>query len=86
MQQHLESDTFSNRELAKELADKQATSIQNTAPTKPTLEPISKRPTKRPPRAFDGEINSDFTCWKQAVETHFDYYYAEFSREEDKIS
>jgi hypothetical protein len=50
------------------------------------METISKRPTKRPPGAFDGEIKSDFTSWKQAVETHFDYYWAEFSREEDKIS
>jgi hypothetical protein len=31
-------------------------------------------------------MKSDFTSWKQAVETHFDYYWAEFSREEDKIS
>jgi hypothetical protein len=79
-------DTFSNGELAKELADKQATLIQNTAPTKPTLETISKRPTKRPPGSFDGEIKSDFTTWKQAVEIHFDYYQAEFSRQDDKIS
>jgi hypothetical protein len=84
--QRLGSDTFSNRELAKELADKQATLIQNTAPTKQTMETISKRPTKWPPGAFDGEIKSDFTSWKQAVETYFDYYRAEFSREDDKIS
>jgi hypothetical protein len=42
----LGSNTFSNKELTKELADKQATLIQNTAPTKPTLYTISKRPTK----------------------------------------
>jgi hypothetical protein len=50
------------------------------------METISKRLTKRPPGAFDGEIKSDFTSWKQAVETHFDYYQAEVSRESDKIS
>jgi hypothetical protein len=50
------------------------------------LETISKRPTKRPPGAFNGEIKSDFTSWKQAVENHVDYYRAKFSREEDKIS
>jgi hypothetical protein len=76
--QRLGSDTFSNRELAKELADKQATLIQNTAPTKQTMETISKRPTKRPTGAFDGEIKSDFTSWKQAVENHCDYYRAKF--------
>jgi hypothetical protein len=84
--QRLRSDTFSNRQLAKELADKQGTLIQNTALTKQTMETICKRPTKRPPGAFDGEIRSDFTSWKQAVETQFDYYQAEFSREEDQIS
>jgi hypothetical protein len=61
IQQRLGSDTFSNRELAKELADNQATLIQNTAPTTQTMETISKRPTKRPPGAFDGAIKSDFT-------------------------
>jgi hypothetical protein len=35
---------------------------------------------------FDGEIKLVFTSWKQAVETHFDYYHAKFSWEEDKIS
>jgi hypothetical protein len=50
------------------------------------METISKRPTKRPQGAFDGEIKSDFTSWTQAVKTHFDYYWAKFSREEDKIS
>jgi hypothetical protein len=69
-----------------DLTDKQATLIQNRAPTKSTLETISKRPMKRPPGAFDSEINSDFTSWKQAVETHIDYYKAKFSKEEDKIS
>jgi hypothetical protein len=69
-----------------DLTDKQATLIQNTAPTKPTLETISKRPMKRPPGAVDSKINSDFTSWKQAVETHIDYYKAIFSKEEDKIS
>jgi hypothetical protein len=41
---------------------------------------------KRPPGAVDSKINSDFTSWKQAVETHVDYYKAIFSKEEDKIS
>jgi hypothetical protein len=50
------------------------------------LETISKRPMNRPRGAFDGKINSDFTSWKHAVETHFDYYWANFSREEDKIA
>jgi hypothetical protein len=50
------------------------------------MKTISKRPTKRPRGAFNGEFKSDFTSWKQAVETHFDYYRAEFLREEDKIS
>jgi hypothetical protein len=50
------------------------------------LETISKRPTKRPPGAFNDEIKSDFTSWKQAVENQFDYYPAKFSREDDKIS
>jgi hypothetical protein len=31
-------------------------------------------------------MKSDFTIWKQAVETQFYYYRAKFSREEDKIS
>jgi hypothetical protein len=47
---------------------------------------ISKRPTKQQSRAFDGEIKTDFTSGKQAVETHFHYYRTKFSMEEDKIS
>jgi hypothetical protein len=50
------------------------------------MESISKRRTKRPPGAVDGEIKSDFTSWKQAVKTQFKYYRAEFSWENDKIS
>jgi hypothetical protein len=50
------------------------------------METISKRPTKQPPGAFDGEIKSDFTSWKQPVETHFDYYRAKCSKEHDQIS
>jgi hypothetical protein len=45
-----------------------------------------QRPMKRPPDAFDGEIKSDFTSSKDVVETHFDYYRADFSRKEDMIS
>jgi hypothetical protein len=41
--QCLGRDTFCNRELANELTDKQATLIQKLAPTKLTLETISKR-------------------------------------------
>jgi hypothetical protein len=44
--QCLASDTFSNRELAKELPDKQVTSIQNPAPAKQTMQTIFKRLTK----------------------------------------
>jgi hypothetical protein len=83
--QHLESDTFSNPELAKELTDKQAPVVKDTTSTKQTFGTMIKRPTNRPPGAFDGEIKSDFTWWKQAVESHFDYYRAEFIREEGKI-
>jgi hypothetical protein len=50
------------------------------------LETISKKPTKRLRGVLDGEIKSDFTSWKQAVKTDFDYYWAKFSREEDMIS
>jgi hypothetical protein len=50
------------------------------------METISKRPTKRSLDACDGEIKSDFTSWKQAVKSHFDYYWADFSKEEYKIS
>jgi hypothetical protein len=50
------------------------------------LETIFNRPTKQPPDLFDSEIKPDITSWKQAGETHFDYYRAEFSREKDKIS
>jgi hypothetical protein len=81
----LEADTFNNRELAKELADKQATLIQQIAPTKQIWKPFPKD-NETTPMCIDGEIKSDFTSRKQAVETHFDYYWAEFSREEDKIS
>jgi hypothetical protein len=76
--QCLGSDTFSNRELAKELADKRETLIQNTARTKQMMETISKRPMKRPLSAFDSKNKSDFTSSKQAVQTHFVYYGAEF--------
>jgi hypothetical protein len=41
---------------------------------------------KRPPGAFDCEIKSDFNTSKQALETNFDYYSANFASEEDKIS
>jgi hypothetical protein len=46
---------------------------------------MNKPPTKRPLGAFDREIKSDFALWKQAVESHFDYYCPEFIQEEDKI-
>jgi hypothetical protein len=55
--QYLRSETFSNGGLAKVVADKQATLIQNTAPIQLTLETISKQPMKQPPDRFDGEIN-----------------------------
>jgi hypothetical protein len=70
--QCLGSDTLSKREHAKKLADLQATILQNTTPSKPNLDTISKRPTKRPLGAFDSKIKSDVTDWKQAVNTHFD--------------
>jgi hypothetical protein len=83
--QRLGSDTFSNRELAKEFADKQTALVKDTTPAKQNFRTIIKRRTKRPLGAFDGEIKSDYPSWKQVVKLHFDYYRAEFIREEDKI-
>jgi hypothetical protein len=45
-----------------------------------------KRPTYKPPRSFDRELESDFITWKHEVETYFHYYKTEFANEEDKIS
>jgi hypothetical protein len=41
---------------------------------------------KRPLDVIDGEITSDFSSWTPAVENQFDNHWAEFSREQDKIS
>jgi hypothetical protein len=55
------------------------------APTKHTLETISKRPTKRPSDVFNGKLKSDVTSWKQAVKTHYDPYLAECLSEDYKM-
>jgi hypothetical protein len=41
---------------------------------------------ERPPGRFHRDIISDLHYWKQAVESYFDYYRANFSRKEDKIA
>jgi hypothetical protein len=45
-----------------------------------------KRPTRKPPRSFDIELESDFITWKHEVESYFRYYKKEFANKEDKIS
>jgi hypothetical protein len=47
---------------------------------------VVKRTTRKPPKEFDGELDSDFTTWKMDVEIHFEYYEQEFANEKDRIS
>jgi hypothetical protein len=84
--QRLGGDNPENRTLAAEITDKQMGVVQQTAPLNRSQKALAKRPPKKAPRVFDGEIKSEFSSWKQEVENYFTYYEFEFDREEDKIS
>jgi hypothetical protein len=60
--------------------------VQQTAPLNRSQKALAKRPPNKALQVFDGEIKSDFSSWKQEVETYFTYYEFKFDREEDQIS
>jgi hypothetical protein len=60
--------------------------VQQTAPLNRSPKTLAKRPPKKAPQVFDGEITFEFSTWKEEVETYFTYYEFEFDHEEDKIS
>jgi hypothetical protein len=84
--QRLRGDNPENRMLAAEITDKQLGVVQQTAPLNRSQKALAQRPPKKALRGFDGEIKSEFSSWKQKLETYFTYNEFEFDREEDKIS
>jgi hypothetical protein len=87
---NLGGDSPDNRQVAIMLADKEMELEKASQPSLFSSADLShttiKRPTRKPPRSFDGELESDFTTWKHEVESYFRYYKKEFANEEDKIS
>jgi hypothetical protein len=71
---------FANQELELEKARAQKRNRSDRVQT------VVKRPTRKAPKEFDGELDSDFTTWKMDVEIHFEYYEQEFTNEKDRIS
>jgi hypothetical protein len=87
--QSLGGDSPSNREMAVFIANQdleleKIRSEQRAGPDQ--FQTTVKWPTRKLPRTFDGELESDFTTWKQEVESYFQYYQKEFTVETDKIS
>jgi hypothetical protein len=82
-------DSPSNRDMAVFIANQdldleKIRSEQRAGPDQ--FQTMVKRPTRKLPRTFDGKLDSDFTTWKQEVESYFQYYPKEFTVETDKIS
>jgi hypothetical protein len=88
--QLLGADTPLNRVMAKSMADQEIMRRQITklakVVTEKSMSSIFKRLTRRPPPAFDGESQSNFSTWKEEVESYFDYYEKEFLKGSDKIA
>ena len=84
----LGKDTKKNRFMAMTMTDGEMLRRKLTALAKDSDKPatMAKRPVRKAPRNFDGEIKSDFTSWKREVESYFRYYSHEFRRESDRIS
>jgi hypothetical protein len=85
----LGGDSPSNREMAVFIANQdleleKIRSEQRAGPDQ--FQTTVKWPTRKLPRIFDRELESDFTTWKQEVESYFQYYRKEFTVETDKIS
>jgi hypothetical protein len=88
-QRILGGDSPSNREMAVFIANHDLELDQIRSEQKPGpdhFQTTVKQPTRKLPRTFDGELESDFTTWTQEVESYFQYYRKEFTVETDKVS
>jgi hypothetical protein len=72
--------------LVAAITNKQMGVVQQIAPLHRSQQAIAKRPLNPAPRVVDREIKSEFSSWKQQVDTDFADYEFEFDREEDKSS
>jgi hypothetical protein len=87
--QNLGGDTSGNREFAMCIATKELDLEKPRGEKRHSTDRfliVVKRPTRKAPKEFHGELDSDFTTWKMDVEIDFEYYEQEFANEKDRMS